>query len=128
MPLLKNNNHTLEDIFALPEGQRGELIDGIIYDMTPPGRIHQKLVGELYFTIKNYINSNHGDCEIYPAPFAVFINADDKTYIEPDLSIICEKSKLNDQGCNGAPTVIPFPQSIQSGIYPGLNIIISELL
>ena len=50
MPLLKNDNHTIEEIYALPEGQRAELIDGVIYDMTPPSRIHQKLIGELHFT------------------------------------------------------------------------------
>ena len=37
------------------------------------------------------------------APFAVFLNADDKNYVEPDISVICDKSKLTDKGCNGAP-------------------------
>ena len=43
MPQLKDDIYTLEDIYALPDGQRAELIDGVIYDMTPPNRIHQKL-------------------------------------------------------------------------------------
>ena len=38
-----------------------------------------------------------------PAPFAVFLNKDNRTYVEPDVSIICDKSKLDDYGCNGAP-------------------------
>ena len=180
MPLLKSDTHTLEEIYALPEGQRAELIDGVIYDMTPPSRIHQKLIGELHFTIRNYIKSNNGDCDIYPAPFAVFVNANDETYVEPDISVICDKNKLDDRGCNGAPdfiieivspssrkmdyrtkmtlyadagvreywivdpakerttiyrfnedaapTIIPFTQPIQVGIYNDLNITISDLL
>ena len=36
-------------------------------------------------------------------PFAVFLNADDKNYVEPDISVICDKNKLDDRGCNGAP-------------------------
>ena len=180
MPLLKNDNHTIEDIYALPDGQRAELIDGVIYDMAPPSRIHQKLIGELHFTIRNYIRLNGGDCEIYSAPFAVFVNKDDETYVEPDLSVICDKNKLDDRGCNGAPdfiieivspssrkmdystkmilysnagvreywivdpakerttiyrfeedaapTIIPFSQSIQVGIYNDLSINILELL
>ena len=44
-----------------------------------------------------------GDCKVYPAPFAVFLNADNKNYVEPDISVICDKSKLNDYGCVGAP-------------------------
>lgn len=106
MPQFKNNTHTIDDIYALPDGQRAELIDGVIYNMRPPNRIHQKLIGELYFTIKNYIKSNGGDCDIYPAPFAVFVTANDETYVEPDISVICDKSKLDDRGCNGAPDFI----------------------
>ena len=45
----------------------------------------------------------HGDCEVYPAPFAVFLNADNKNYVEPDISVICDKNKLDEYGCNGAP-------------------------
>lgn len=39
----------------------------------------------------------------YIAPFAVFLNEDDKTYVEPDISVICSPDKLNDKGCVGAP-------------------------
>jgi Uma2 family endonuclease len=103
MPSPKTDNCTIEDIYALPDGQRAELFDGKIYMMSPPNRNHQKFVSRLTQTIGNFINSNHGDCEVYPAPFAVFLNADDKTYVEPDLSVICDKDKLTEQGCNGAP-------------------------
>lgn len=95
--------YTIDDIYALPDGQRAELIDGQIYNMAPPKRIHQKLINRLSQIITNFIDSKHGDCEVYPAPFAVFLNADDKTYVEPDISIICDKNKLNDYGCSGAP-------------------------
>ncbi|MCI8485516.1 MAG: Uma2 family endonuclease, partial [Lachnospiraceae bacterium] len=79
------------------------LIDGELYMMSPPGRIHQELVSQLVKRIGNYIDAHHGECKVYPAPFAVFLNADSHTYVEPDLSIICDKSKLDDRGCNGAP-------------------------
>lgn len=45
-------------------------------------------------------------CEVVPAPFAVFLNADENTYVEPDISVICDRSKLTEQGCNGAPDFI----------------------
>lgn len=53
--------------------------------------------------IHDYIQNNHGSREVYPAPFTVFLNADDKTYVEPDISVICDPSKLDDRECNGAP-------------------------
>ena len=95
--------YTIDDIYALPEGKRAELIDGQIYMMAAPSRKHQRLVSLLNQKIANYIDDKNGDCEVYPAPFAVFLNADNKTYVEPDISVICNKDKLNDKGCNGAP-------------------------
>ncbi|MDE7311593.1 MAG: Uma2 family endonuclease [Eubacterium sp.] len=95
--------YTMDDIYNLPDGQRAELIDGELYMMATPGRIHQRLVMVLSNSIFNYIQSKNGDCEVYPAPFAVFLNADDKVYLEPDISVICDKNKLTDEGCKGAP-------------------------
>lgn len=73
MPLSKSNTYTIEDIYALPEGKRAELIDGQIYDMAPPSYQHQRLVMKLSATLRNYIKSKGGSCEVFPAPFAVFI-------------------------------------------------------
>ncbi len=95
--------YTSEDYWNLPEGQRAELIDGKLYAMAPPNRIHQELLMELSTTIHNYIKKNDGSCKIYPAPFAVNLNADDKIWVEPDISVICDKDKLSDRGCKGAP-------------------------
>ena len=103
MPLPKEHLHTIDDIYSLPEGQRAELIDGDMYMMAPPTRIHQELVMELSATIRDYVKSKDGSCKVYPAPFAVFLGADDKTYVEPDISVICDRDKLNDKGCAGAP-------------------------
>lgn len=106
MPLLKEHPYTLKDIYALPDGTRAELIDGNLYMMAPPDRLHQKLVMELSATIRQHIQSKGGDCEVYPAPFAVILNADDETYVEPDISVICDKGKLTDRGCKGAPDFV----------------------
>ncbi len=101
--LRKTDIYTIDDIYALPDGERAELIDGKIYYMTPPDTKHQMLVSELHYQIKDFIKRNHGECEVFPAPFAVFLNKDDINYVEPDISVICDKDKLTDKGCNGAP-------------------------
>ena len=103
MALPQERLYTIEDIYALPEGARAELIDGQLYMMAPPTRRHQEIVGELYTSISNYIKSKGGSCKPYIAPFAVFLNADNKNYIEPDISVICDRNKLTDRGCDGAP-------------------------
>ena len=103
MPLPQEQIYTTDDIYALPDGERAELIDGHIYYMAPPSRRHQLIAGELFTIINTYIKSKGGSCEPYIAPFAVFLNGDDKNYVEPDISVICDKSKLTDKGCTGAP-------------------------
>ena len=106
MPLPKFDTYTTDYIYSLPEGQRAELIDGVVYDMAPPNRIHQELIMQLSSEIRNHIKNKDGSCKVYPAPFAVFLNEDDKTYVEPDISVICDKSKLTEAGCNGAPDFV----------------------
>ena len=121
MALPQERTYTIEDIYTLPEGHRAELIDGHMYNMAPPMRLHQKLITELVSTIHQYIKIHNGSCEIYPAPFAVFLNKDNYTYVEPDISVICNKNKLNDKGCYGAPdwiieVISPSTQQMDYGI------------
>ena len=106
MPLLRNDHYTSEDYWNLPEEERAELINGKFYDMAPPSRIHQKLVSKLTALFNQYITDHHGSCEVYPAPFAVNLDADDKDWVEPDVSVICDPNKLTDRGCSGAPDLI----------------------
>ncbi len=103
LALAPQKTYTIDDVYALPNGKRAELVDGQIYDMAPPSRKHQMITGELFTAINNYIKLKNGICEPYIAPFAVFLNKDDKNYVEPDISVICDKSKLTDKGCFGAP-------------------------
>lgn len=101
--LRKEKIYTIESIYALPEGERAELIDGKIYYMDPSSRTHQKINWKLHQAIANYIDSQGGECEVYAASFAVFLSQDDINYVEPDLSVICNSSKLNEKGCHGTP-------------------------
>lgn len=95
--------YSVQDIYDLPEGQRAEVIDGQMYMMAPPNRKHQEIAGELFGVIREYIKKHNGQCKPYIAPFAVFLNSDDRNYVEPDISVVCDKNKLNEKGCNGAP-------------------------
>ena len=106
MPLPKGQTYTSEDYWSLPEGHRAELIGGQFYDMAPPSRIHQRIVSQVSRIIGNHIESQKGNCEVYPAPFAVNLDADDRDWVEPDISVICDKNKLTDRGCSGAPDLI----------------------
>lgn len=101
--LAQEKIYTIDDIYTLPEGTRAELIDGQIFYMAPPSRKHQDILSFMHLAIGNYIDQNNGECKVYPAPFAVFLFADNSKYVEPDISVICDKRKLDEHGCNGAP-------------------------
>ena len=101
--LARSDFYTEDDYYNLPENVRAELIDGQFYYMAVPIRIHQKILNTVNNTIFNYIRSKGGSCEVYPAPFAVFLNQDNRNYVEPDISVVCKTDHLNDKGLNGAP-------------------------
>ena len=106
MPMPLNKTYTSKDYWELPEGERAGLIDGRLYAMAPPNRIHQELVSGFHYTLRTHINNSNGSCKIYPAPFAVNLDADDKSWVEPDISVICDSNKLTDRGCSGAPNLL----------------------
>ena len=103
MALTQEKVYTIDDIYALPEGQRAELIDGRMYMMAPSSMRHQRILMNLAGEIREHIKKHHGSCEVFPAPFAVFLNEDDINYVEPDISVICDRNKLTEKGCDGAP-------------------------
>lgn len=109
----ENKLYTYTDYLTYPEGERIEIIDGHICKMAAaPTRIHQQIITELIFKIRQYIASTNGPCKVYPAPFDVILKNDDedinnsKNIVQPDISVICNKNKLTDKGCTGAPDMI----------------------
>lgn len=99
----QSNTYTEDDYYNLPDNVRAELIDGQFYDFAAPTRIHQRILMELSAAIHDYIKSQKGSCEVYPAPFAVKLFHDRKNIVEPDISVVCDPDKLTDKGCDGAP-------------------------
>lgn len=95
--------YTMDDIRALPEEIRAELVNGKIFIMQAPKTTHQRIVGRLYLEITNYIHERGGDCEAFLSPFGVYLKNDDSTYLLPDLTVICDRDKLDEDGCHGAP-------------------------
>lgn len=94
--------YTAADAETLPDGILAEIIDGEIYYMPCPTTTHQNIIGELYLTITNFIRSHQGSYKAYLSPFAVYLR-NDMDYLVPDLTVICNRDKIDDRGCHGAP-------------------------
>lgn len=91
------------DIEQLSEGTRAELIDGKLYMLAAPSRMHQFLVTNVMFEIKSYIRKNKGGCHVYTSPFDVRLFEDERTIVQPDILVVCQRDKLTEKGCVGAP-------------------------
>ncbi len=105
----ESRKYTYEDYMNTPEGERIEIIDGEIYNMSPPSLTHQRLISYLSVKIGNYLQGK--TCEFFVAPFGVFLGEEhqllkERHCVEPDLSVICDKNKLIKQGCLGSPDFI----------------------
>ena len=97
---------TLEQYEAFPEDKRVEVFDGVVYDMASPSQIHQTISMELSNIIYNYIKSKKGSCQLFSAPFDVKLSDKPLTIVQPNIMVICDKDKLDEKRCNGAPDFI----------------------
>ena len=102
---------TFADYLIWNESEHIELIDGEAVKMSLPPTVHQLIRGEILRQIANFLEGKKGLA--IPAPFAVRLfekendsPTDVQTVVEPDISVICDKSKLDEHGCKGAPDMV----------------------
>lgn len=105
----EKEKYSYKDYMSWPENERWELINGEVYSMSPaPNRIHQKISGNLFYQIYDYLYGK--SCEVYEAPFDVKLTPDEEdqspTILQPDIIVCCDNNKFTDQGLTGAPDLI----------------------
>lgn len=101
----KQGSYTITDYLSLPDHQRAELIDGVIYDLAAPSATHQIIAGEIFFAIRDFIKKHKGTCIPVLSPIDVQLDCDNRTMVQPDIMIICDRSKINKR-ILGAPDFV----------------------
>ena len=104
-------SYTYADYFKWKFEERVELIKGKIFKMSPaPNRFHQEIAGIIHVRLWLFLENR--PCKVYEAPFDVRIPRKSKsdkniiTVLQPDVCVICDLTKLDNQGCLGAPEIV----------------------
>lgn len=112
MPIpAKKGTYSFADALTWDEQDRIEIINGEVFMMATPSTRHQEISMELSRQLANFLEGKK--CKVYPAPFGVRLfeqneqrPEDVDTLVEPDISVICDRSKIDKHGCKGAPDMI----------------------
>ncbi len=102
--------HTYGEIRTWRDDTRWELLEGQAYAMAGPNRLHQNVLTRLLLQLVPYFDQ-YG-CQVVPAPFDVRLPRGDEpddqieTVVQPDIVVVCDRSKLDDRGCRGAPDIV----------------------
>ncbi|MDD2979903.1 MAG: Uma2 family endonuclease [Hespellia sp.] len=102
----QQGEYTLEDYYAIPDDQRVELIDGVICEMKAPTSIHQMLVVEIAVRFRNFIHGKKGSCIPIVSPIDVQLDCDDRTMVQPDVIVMCDRDKVTRKCIFGAPDFV----------------------
>ena len=107
----EKKRYTFADILTWGEDERIEIIDGEAFMMSAPSPYHQEISFEIGRQLGNFLEGKR--CKVYPAPFDVRLfeqDGDDlddvDTVVEPDISVVCDRSKIDQRGCKGAPDLV----------------------
>lgn len=102
----KQGEYTVDDYYALPDDMKAELIDGVIYDMSPsPTTFHQYMISEIVARISSCIAAKEEDCMVM-VDIDVQLDKDEKTMIRPDIAVVCDTQKVREQCVYGAPEIV----------------------
>lgn len=107
----ERGRYTFADILSYEGNERMELINGELWMMAAPSRFHQEISGELFRQLANFLEGKR--CRVYAAPFSVRLLEQSgdtpenvSTVVEPDISVVCDREKLDSYGCKGAPDLV----------------------
>ncbi len=109
MSLIKAKPVTTEEFLEMKISSNEilELIDGIVYMSPSPSTKHQRVSGRLFVKLFNALRGNN--CEVFSAPYDIHLHTEDiedDTIVVPDISVICDKTGLDDNKFSGVPALI----------------------
>lgn len=105
-----NKTYSYADYYSWTFDERVELINGRLFNLYSPGTEHQRLSGRISVSFYNYLKGK--PFEVFTAPFDIRFPVESRndedifTVVQPDISVICDRSKIDERGCLGAPDIV----------------------
>jgi Uma2 family endonuclease len=100
--------YTYADYLTWRLKDRIELIMGRIFRMSPaPSSEHQQIVSALHGNMYQFLKKKN--CQVFPSPYDVVLpspSGNMDTVVQPDITVICDFSKITEKGCLGAPDLV----------------------
>lgn len=82
-----------------------EKIDGVVYQMSPTAHPkHGRIIGNIFHIFKTYLRFK--DCQVFTDNIDIFLDEEETTYVQPDVSVLCDPSKFSDRGYHGSPSLV----------------------
>jgi Uma2 family endonuclease len=104
----ESRSYTYADYLKWESPERFQLIDGDIFQMASPSVEHQAILRELLLEFGNWLKGK--PCQVFAAPLDVRLfpkeDNSDKTVVQPDLLVVCDKGKIGKGSINGAPDLV----------------------
>ncbi|MHC6203559.1 Uma2 family endonuclease [Breznakiellaceae bacterium SP9] len=104
----RKTDYTYADYLELKTDKRYELMNGVYYLMASPSERHQRISMELSMRFATFLYGK--PCRVYAAPFDVRLhpkkNRTDRTVLQPDLLVVCDRAKISHGSCDGAPDLV----------------------
>lgn len=113
----KNTLYAIEQVFSAEKDTAGEeyapgkqrkmeVMDGVLYEPSSSGTLHQDIVFYIHKSFYEYIREKQKSCRVFEAPIDVFLEGDKNSRVEPDLIVVCDPEKIHGSGIFGTPDFV----------------------
>lgn len=111
MPQPQEKSYSYADLLEWDEDVRYELYNGLPVALASPSSFHQMISRDLLSQLYAFLKGK--ECQVFSAPLDVRLfekreNTPEEifTVVQPDLMVVCDKTKIDRRGIRGAPDMV----------------------
>lgn len=101
-----SKTYTIQDYVSWKFKEKVELFKGYLSKMSPaPNTQHQLIARQIFQEIAWYLKKK--TCQVFFAPYDIYLpTGEGQTVVQPDICVICDRTKIKKLGCVGSPDLV----------------------